>query len=138
MAEQEPMSRQKATAVAAGAAAGGAVLVALSFFLLTTVDEEAQNSVGVFLTLAAGLLVLALAAVTFSGLRHGRSAAGRQLLTVCWVGLALLGLLLTMAGVLSAALPWTAFAIAPLLVVVALVKDIGRVRRIGEPWPPNR
>jgi len=133
MAEQEPMSRQKGTAVAVGAAVGGAVLVALSVFLLTTVDEQAQNSVGVFLTLAAGLVVLALSAVISSGLRHGKSAAGRQLLTGCWVGLALLGLLLTVAGILNASLPWTAFAIAPLLVVVALVKDIGRVRRIGEP-----
>ncbi|EAQ00857.1 hypothetical protein JNB_11799 [Janibacter sp. HTCC2649] len=133
MVQQEQMSRQKGTLVAIGAAVGGVLLVALSVFLQTTVDDEAQNAVGVFITLAVGLVVLGLAAVIFSGLRHGKTAQGRQLLTVCWVGLALVGLILTVTGVLNSQPPWMAFAIVPLLVVVALVKDIGRVRRIGEP-----
>lgn len=132
MPEPEQMSRQKGTLVAIGALVGGCALVAMSLFFLTTLDEEAQNAVGVFLTLAVGLIVLGLSAVIFSGLRHGKSVAGRQMLTICWVALAILGLLVTIVGVLNAQLPWTAFAIAPLLVVVALVKDIGRVRRIGE------
>ncbi|MFC7485252.1 hypothetical protein ACOCJ7_01910 [Knoellia sp. CPCC 206453] len=133
MVQQEQMTRQKGTLVAIGAAIGGALLVALSVFLQTTVDDEAQNAVGVFITLAVGLIVLGLAAVIFSGLRHGKSAQGAQMLTVCWVALALIGLILTVVGVLNAQLPWIAFAIAPLLVVAGLVKDIGRVRRIGEP-----
>jgi FtsH-binding integral membrane protein len=132
MVQQEQMTRQKGTLVAIGAGVGGALLVALSIFLLTTLDDEAQNAVGVFITLAVGLVVLGLSAVIFSGLRHGKSAQGRQMLTVCWVGLALVGLVLTVVGVLNAELPWIAFAIVPLLVVVGLVKDIGRVRRIGE------
>ena len=130
------MSARKGTAVAAGAAVGGAALVALSVLLVTTLGQEEQNAVGVFITLAAGLIVLGLAAVVSSGLRHGRSHAGRRMLTVCWVALVALGLVVTVVGVVASSLPWTGFAIAPLLVVAGLVKDIGRVRRSGEPSEP--
>ncbi|PRY55637.1 hypothetical protein BCF74_12221 [Knoellia remsis] len=128
----KPMGRWKAIVVAGGAGLGGLLLLSLSGFLMTTVDDEPQNSVGVFLTAAAGLIVLALAAVIGTGLRYGKSTRGRQALTTAWVGLGMTGLIFTMLGVLSARLPWTIFAIIPLLVVVALIKDIGRVRRVSQ------
>ncbi|WP_156971405.1 hypothetical protein [Knoellia sinensis] len=126
------MSRRKATIVAVCSAIGGILLLALSLFLLGSVDDTPQNAVGVFLTSAVGLIVLALAAVIASGLRHGVSARGRQQLVAAWVGLAMIGLGVTVAGVWESRLPWTAFALAPLLVAVGLVKDIGRVRKVGD------
>lgn len=126
MAATEPMSRERATRVAVGGGVGGALLLALALFLLTGVGDDATRLVGVFLVLAVALLVLGLVAVVAGGLRHGEGDAGRRFVTTSWRVLGVVGLLVVVAAVVLGELPWIAFAIVPLFVVVMLLRGPSR------------
>ncbi|MGG5260753.1 hypothetical protein [Phycicoccus avicenniae] len=125
----EPMSRERATRVAVGGGVGGVLLLALSLFLLGGLAEDATRLVGVFLVLAVALLVLALVAVLTGGLRHGEGAPGRRFVSLAWRGLGVLGLVVVALAVVRGELPWIAFAIVPLLVVVVLLRGPARTSR---------
>lgn len=105
----------------------GTALLALALFFLVALDRP-EELLGVFLPLAAALVLLALATMALVPLRYGdsRERSPRVIATV-FRGLAVLGTVLTAAGVVRGEVPWIAAGLLPLLVVVGLVRDSQRV-----------
>jgi len=105
----------------------GGGLLGLAVFFLVAPLEEPEQVLGVFLPLAVGLVATGLGLLALLPLALGDAPATAS--TMAWalrllaaVGLALAGL-----GVLRAEVPWMAGALAPLLVVVVVLKDAGRL-----------
>ena len=106
----------------------GALLVALALFFLVA-DGTPEEILGVFLPLAAGLVALALGVLALVPYFFGDSLdRSPTIIARLFQLLAVLGLALTVAGVLKSELPWTAFALAPLLASVVLLRDSVRPR----------
>ncbi len=101
----------------------GVALVALSLFFLGNRDAP-QETLGIFLPLAAGLVSLAMAVLALVPLRYGDTLERSPGIIAWWFrAVALLGLVITVLGVVVSELPWTAFALAPLAAIVALTRD---------------
>ena len=113
----------------------GVALLALSLFFLVRGPQEPGEELGIFIPLAVALVCLGLGAMALLPLRLGdpRVAGSRSPSAIATTFRALggLGVLLTAAGVVRSELPWTAFGLLPLLAAVGLVKDSGRVGRLG-------
>lgn len=104
----------------AGAAIGVGLISLAIFFLLHL--EEPTDVVGVFVPLAVGLVAGGLGAIALLPLRVGGSAAWAA---VAWTlrGLVVLGLALTAAGVALGSLPWTGFAVLPVLACLSILRS---------------
>ena len=113
----------------------GVALLGLSLFFLVRGPEEPGEELGVFLPLAVALVCLGLGAMALLPLRYGdpRVPGSRSpaVIATTFRVLGGLGVLLTAAGIVRSELPWTAFGLLPLLAAVGLVKDSGRVSRLG-------
>lgn len=105
----------------------GALLIGLAAFFLVAASAP-EEILGVFLPLAAGLVALALGVLALVPLFFGDTTE-RSPAIIAWAfrGFAVVGLVMTVAGIVESTLPWTAFALLPLLVVVSLVR--GSLRR---------
>lgn len=105
----------------------GLALLGLAVLFVTTGFDEPSQALGVFLPLTAALVALALGALALVPLWRGDQA--RTAHELAWVlrAIAVLGALVTAAGVSRSELPWTAGALVPLLVVTALAKDSRRL-----------
>ncbi len=105
----------------------GIALLALAGFFLVVPLEEPEQILGAFLPLAVGLVTTGLGLLALLPLVLGdvpRTAAA-----MAWTlrGLAVLGVALTALGVVRGDVPWIAGAVAPLVVVVLMLKDAGRL-----------
>lgn len=113
----------------------GVALLALSLFFLVRGPQEPGEELGIFIPLAVALVCLGLGAMALLPLRLGdpRFPGSRSPAAIATTFRVLggLGVLLTAAGTLRSELPWTAFGLLPLLAAVGLVKDSGRVSRLG-------
>jgi hypothetical protein len=113
----------------------GVALLGLSLFFLVRGPREPGEELGVFLPLAVALVCLGLGAMALLPLRYGdpRVPGSRSpaVIATTFRVLGGLGVLLTAAGIVRSELPWTAFGLLPLLAAVGLVKDSGRVSRLG-------
>lgn len=108
----------------------GVVLVALSVFLVVRAPAGSPQVVlGGYLCVAVGMIALALASMALVPLLAGAGARG--MVAAAFVGIALIGGCIAAWITWRARLPWLLGAVAPLAVIVALVKDLGRVR--GQP-----
>lgn len=113
----------------------GLVPLALALFFLVRGPDEPSEALGIFLPLTVALVCLGLGALALLPLRHGdpREAGSRSpaVIATAFRAIGAVGIALTAAGAVRSELPWTAFALLPLLAAAALVKDSGRVRRLG-------
>lgn len=113
----------------------GVALLVLSTFYLGRGPEEPGEELGIFVPLAVALICLGLSAMALLPLHFGdpRAPGSRSpaVIATTFRVLGGLGVLLTAAGAARSELPWTAFALLPLLASVGLVKDSGRVSRLG-------
>ncbi|WP_101523248.1 MULTISPECIES: hypothetical protein [Nocardioides] len=107
----------------------GAGLLALAVFFLFRLDEPA-DLLGVFIPLSVGLVAAALGTMALVPLRWGDGPEAGVVIARFFRGLAVGGLVLTVAGVARGELPWIAFALLPLLACGALVRESGRFARL--------
>lgn len=105
----------------------GGGLLGLSGFFLVAPLEEPEQVLGVFLPLAVGLVATGLGLLALLPLALGDAPGTAS--TMAWALrlLAVVGLVLAALGVLRAEVPWIAGVVAPLLVVVLVLKDAGRL-----------
>lgn len=105
----------------------GVGLMALSTFFLVAPLEEPEQVLGVFLPLAVGLISAAFGLLALVPLFLGDTPQTARALAMALRGLAGLGTALASLGVVRGDVPWIAGVLAPLLVVVLLLKDAGRL-----------
>jgi len=129
-----PEPRTLRSAVARGGSVGlllGGALVALALFFLLRPLEAPEHALGIFLPLAGGLVAVGLGVLALGPLLLGdtpRTAARLARVLQAW---AVVGLALAVAGVLRSDVPWTAGVLAPVAVVVLLLKDARRLSGAG-------
>lgn len=115
----------------------GLALMALSVFFLVAPLEEPEQVLGVFLPLAVGLISTAFGLLALLPLSLGDTPGTARTLALALRGVAVLGIALASLGVVRGDLPWIAGVLAPLLVVVLLLKDAGRLASRAASAPPH-